>query len=540
MKRIISFMLAIILVAVSGICHAASYTLPEKMYNQLAIGSGLKGTFSVETHGEQFRSEFIDTISNADFFIRGILSEGDLHYYVFQSDEKEQQSAVSELYRKDGVYYFRSDMVQGKTLVLPGLSQYLDSVFPSKGENGSSSSFISKIIELPEEEKTEKWDPVLTRYQNELEIWLADYTVNAETIKLDNSFSALDFTYSIPSEKMIEKITALMEEITKDPEASALLGSVMTAEEKNIYLNSNLIYFYEEALKSVTISEPVQMKRRVSAMGDLLSYSIELPVDENMTGFSSVKIEKKDQNTVYTVNKTNEIIIISLPDPAVFKKEEFSNQTVSYTFINKDESQREKDSIAVKADITKTHREYDENKENHAVDLYTINIEQDPTYIPQEYMDNIPEFKTVKASVELHYRSQYPQNSATVLQIEASVRSAQGNDSTAENSSGITFKGEIKTAKPWPFMPFNVENAVNAGTGDELTAYLESWIRNAASVITKKTVDNVESAETVKNTDSVEMNTETEDKTDTENETETEEEVSEEAETAPLDESEQE
>ncbi|MBP0978059.1 MAG: hypothetical protein J6P89_07800, partial [Oscillospiraceae bacterium] len=306
MKKIITFMLAVILIAASGICHAASYTLPEKMYNQLAIGSGLKGTFSVETQGEKFRTEFIDVISNAVFSIRGLISEGDLHYYVFQSDEKEQQSAVSELYRKDGVYYFRSDMVQGKTLVLPGLSQYLDSVFPSKGENGTSSSFISRIIELPEDEKKEKWEPVLTRYQNELEIWLADYTVNAETIKLDNSFSALDFTYRIPTDKLIEKIAVLMDEITNDPEASALLGSVMSAEEKNIFLNSNLMYFYQEALKSITISEPVQMKRRVSAMGDLLSYSIELPMDENMTGFSSVKIEKPDQNTVYTVNKTNE------------------------------------------------------------------------------------------------------------------------------------------------------------------------------------------------------------------------------------------
>ena len=539
MKKIITFMLAVILIAASGICHAASYTLPEKMYNQLAIGSGLKGTFSVETQGEKFRTEFIDAISNAVFSIRGMISEGDLHYYVFQSDEKEQQSAVSELYRKNGVYYFRSDMVQGKTLVLPGLSQYLDSVFPSKGENGTSSSFISRIIELPEDEKKEKWEPVLTRYQNELEIWLADYTINAETIKLDNSFSALDFTYRIPADKLIEKIAVLMEEITNDPEASALLGSVMSAEEKNLFLNSNLMYFYQETLKSVTISEPVQMKRRVSAMGDLLSYTIELPMDENMTGFSSVKIEKTDLNTVYTVNKTNEIIIISVPDPAVFKKEQFNNQTVWYAYINKDESQKEKNNISIKAEITKTHNEYEKDSENHAVDLYTINIVQDSTYIPKEYIESIPEFEPVNASVELHYHSQYRQNSATVLQIEASVRSAQETDGTGENGSGLTFTGEIKTAKPWPFMPFNVEYAVNAGTGDDLTAYIDSWIRNAASVITKKKADNADSAESENIADGMEMNTETEDQTDAEIETETEE-VSEEAETAPLDESEQE
>ena len=142
--------------------------------------------------------------------------------------------------------------------------------------------------------------------------------------------------------------------------------------------------------------------------------------------------------------------------------------------LKKDESQKEMDSIAIKADIAKTHREYDENKENHTVDLYTINIEKDLTYIPQEYVESIPEFEPLKASVELHYSSKYPQNSATVLQIKASVMSAQGTESANNTGSVITFNGEIKTAKQWPFMPFNIENAVNAGTGDELEAYLES------------------------------------------------------------------
>ena len=121
MKKKIISLIVLMLVIVTGTCQAASYTLPEKMANQLAIGSGLKGTFSITTKGEKFQTPFLKAVSDAEFSIRGISSDKDFHYYVFQSDEQENQSAVSELYRKDGICYFRSDMVQGKILSLPTL-----------------------------------------------------------------------------------------------------------------------------------------------------------------------------------------------------------------------------------------------------------------------------------------------------------------------------------------------------------------------------------------------------------------------------------
>ena len=148
MKKKIMALIALLLALITGTCQAANYTLPEKMSNQLAIGSGLKGTFIITAEGEKFRTPFLEAVTDAEFSLRGISSDKDFHYYVFQSDEQENQSAVSELYRKDGICYFRSDMVQGKILSLPTLGQYLDVLFPATGENGSSSSFVSKILSL--------------------------------------------------------------------------------------------------------------------------------------------------------------------------------------------------------------------------------------------------------------------------------------------------------------------------------------------------------------------------------------------------------
>ena len=41
MKKKVFALIVLMIILVTGTCSAATYTLPEKMYNQLAIGSGL-------------------------------------------------------------------------------------------------------------------------------------------------------------------------------------------------------------------------------------------------------------------------------------------------------------------------------------------------------------------------------------------------------------------------------------------------------------------------------------------------------------------
>ena len=153
-KKMISLFIAV-MILMTGVCHAASYTLPEKLLNQLSIGSGLKGNFKIHAEGDEFSTPFLQAVSDAGFYIRGMISGSDLHYYIFQGDESEQRSAVSELYRKDGIYDFRSDMVPEKILAFPVLSQYLETLFPAEGENASAASFVSNILRLTEQEKKE-------------------------------------------------------------------------------------------------------------------------------------------------------------------------------------------------------------------------------------------------------------------------------------------------------------------------------------------------------------------------------------------------
>ena len=69
MKKSLICIIVIMVLALTGICQAASYTLPEKMNNQLSIGSGLKGSFTITAEGEAFRTPFLKAVTDAVFSI---------------------------------------------------------------------------------------------------------------------------------------------------------------------------------------------------------------------------------------------------------------------------------------------------------------------------------------------------------------------------------------------------------------------------------------------------------------------------------------
>ena len=478
MKRRLLALITALLLCLLSCADAASYTLPEKMKNQLAIGSGLKGTISVYAEGDISRFPFIHAISNAVYNIRGITADHDLHYSIFQSDNADNQTARTEIYRKDGVYYFRSDMVQGKILQIPAMSQFMDRLYPAKGENPTVSSIILNYLTMPTEERKEKWTPVLTRYQNELEMWLADFTVQADVIKQDNGNSALDFTYIIPAEAMKSKILDLFRDFASDPEILALLDNIMTPEEKRLFVNSDLSYYYEEALSTMDINRDIVLKKRVSAMGDVLLSELDLPLDARTTGYHTLSIKSGEELTVYDLRNDDTVLILAIPSFPENKQEDyqksiwFSRLTISTVRADAPES------LSFRADIQKkTETHEDSEGKSHQTDQYTITIQPDETYIP-DGIEFKPAtiFKDIQIDVSLHYSSKYSQNSATALEIEASYK---------QGDSSLTLSGKLKTAAPWMFMPFEIIDPIKVGADNWniLQSYITDWISNAPSII---------------------------------------------------------
>lgn len=526
-KRILSLIVLLAVLCVSA-GLADTYTLPVKMSNQLAIGSGLKAAFIIRTEGEKFSTPFMKLISDAEFMVRGISSGEDFHYYIFQTDEAEQQTGLSELYRKDGSYYFRSDMVPGKILTFPKTDRYLDTLFPSRGENISPASFITKIMTLPEEVKKAKWEPVLSKYQLELEMWLARYTIEEEIVKLDKNQSAIQFSYNIPMKDVTKEIIKLYTKILDDKDAVALLDTVMTKEEKKVYANKNLMYFYEEALKAADQSKTVSMSKQIS-MGEMISFRLNLPMNEQASGFSSIRIESENKVTRYTLNSEKQYLMIAIPDSFDPEKESFKKSAWLTRITNGSEKEEGQEDISVRIDIQKTGKTYnDEQDYAHETDDYHVIVRQDTAYLPNGYeAESLPEFPEITADISLHYYSKYAQSAATTLDITADVRQAD---------SSLKLEAKLKTASPWLFMPFEVTDPIDIGTDAQkvLVPYLTDWIANAASII--RHTDGTTAAETEAESIPPEENTEEPAEEETEDLPEAEDEgESSEAESIPLD-----
>ena len=139
------------------------------------------------------------------------------------------------------------------------------------------------------------------------------------------------------------------------------------------------------------------------------------------------------------------------------------------------------ESFSIRIDIKKTNSVYkkgeEEDAKNHEEDQYDITVEKDLTYLPADIDAGIlPDFGTITASVNLHYSSKYAQNMATMLEIQASIK---------QNETSLNLQGKLKTAAPWIFMPFEINDPIQVGTDKdkEFIPYLTDWVSNAESMI---------------------------------------------------------
>ena len=515
-KRIICIITGII-VFLSGVASAANYTLPEKMMNQLTIGSGLKGSFTVTSSGELSDEPFLKAVSDAVYDIRGMSSGHDLHYYLFQENGGNQTN-LAELYRKDGKYFFRSDAVPEKILGLTAISVYLDSIFPQKGENPTLSSAIMNYFSLNEDIREKQWKPVFSKYQNELEMWLHDFTAQADVVKQENGSSAFDFSYVIPVNEIKKKMVSMFAEFAADTDLQNLLDTIMTPEQKKIYLNTELSYFYQAAVESMNIKSDVKLNKRVSALGDLISSQLVLPADPEITGYDTITIESSGGYSFYRMEGKDGALVIGIPDIDMLKEHDYS-KSVWISRIDNSET-KGNSNFSVRADIQKSFREYtDEEEKTHQDEHYTVKVFEDKTYLPEAFRDEeMAEWHDIDAELDLRYHSKYSQNSATTLEIRLDYK--LGN-------SSLTIDGKVKTAAPWLFMPFEVTNPVEISPDHaEITdEYSTDWTSNAMSIIHHLSdEDKTESSD--KSTAEVDQ--------DTQQNRENSSDASEDAETAPL------
>ncbi len=473
MKRTFCMVLCCLLVFVCSAGSAVTYTLPEKMEKQLGIGSGLKGSFVLKTEGTNSWLPFISPYAGAEYQLRGMMLGEDLHYYLYQTDAEENQWARTEVYRKEDRWYLRSDMLPGSVFFLPSVGAAADIFNPAAGENPSVASVLWKLLNLSAQDREEIWKPIQKRFEEKLEIWLQQYAAEPQIRRQENGTSVMDLVYIFSAETLKAGILKMMQEALSDDAFISAMQKMMTEEQQAVYLNPNLMYFFEQALDSLNLDFDVSFTRTVSTLGELLASNVELPLDEARTGWNALMMETAGGQITYMLRNTEKTVSVSMPE----QKPQEDEYTQFYRFMQLPEEGAENPCtpVSLKMEVkTKVSESTDEENRSHETDHYSITVEQDLSAIENRKLpDSFEDFAPVTAELDLHYSSKYDNRSPTTLAFDFSCTQGTGT---------VKLYGSVKTASPWVFTPFDIGGAVSLAEmkPEELLTLGTKWLSEAA------------------------------------------------------------
>ena len=477
MKRILcAFLCAIMMALFSTESLAAiSYTLPEKMGKQLEIGSGLKGSFRIHADGNHSLMLALQPIQDAELQLRGIRAGEEIYYYLYQAGENEKQVGLTEYYANAESAWIRSDLLPGEVFSLPGFDKLADLVSAPAGGNPSLASALLRWLRLSEEDRKALLEPLTESLTHPLELWVARFATVSEVRTLENGTSAFDMIYDIPMSELKTELVTLYREMLAGESGRQLLDRLFTDEQKAVFANPNLDYYYLEALNVLKNDYDLLYTQTVSTLGDTISSTLELPLDEKTTRFSSLVIEEKDGLRTFTLQGEESVISLMMGTEIDWSEISGASVWIHIRPGTASEGESRTGYHALRADLKhESQLSTDEESRDHQTDVWTVTIEKDTSRIPQEEDAALyPEEEPIRAELSLHYSSKYNQSSPTTLAFRASV-TAKDIDLTAE--------GQMKTASPWTLTPFATENAVEL-TGlnsEELNLKLAEFMASAS------------------------------------------------------------
>ncbi len=490
-KKAIGVLLSIMLAVICAVPAVASmdYTLPEKMSKQLSIGSGLKGQFTITAEGNSPLVLALEPFLNTELQMRGLTQEGESHYYIYQDNGDETQKGLTEFYVKANQLYCRSDMLGDKVLCLPEMGALLNSLTKSSGENPAFASILLNIFLQGEEGRTNVWEPLTEKLTKKLELWIARFEVSSA--RNSENGAVVEINYTIPMGELKKEILSLLQDMRQDQEIRPALEKVMTEEQREIYLNDNLDYFYTEAMNALKDDFDVVISRTVSTMGKEISSSIELPLDSSrFAGYTSLKIEAEDKTSALILKNEEQVLHIVTDDGIIPEKTDYLTYWIM-SYPNRETESASKTRSALRVRFSSTSEtSTDVDGRDHQNDHYTLRGEGDTSRLPaEEANESFQKADPFVLDIQLHYSSKNSQSSPTTLEITASLEM---------KDMKLGLNGSWKSASPWIFSPFDITGAQNLMeiSENERNLMLAEWLAAAGEQLSNTPNNNDQETKT--------------------------------------------
>lgn len=306
LKRFLCIMLCLILVIPAALAETAD-TLPKRFVRQLSGGNGARGYISVKASGVAEWLDLLMPFTATDIQVRAIgEKQGDLSESITDDDEWQvrfytkdaagKEAGTTWLFGDPKGVYFQSELLPDTLLSVPVEKVHLlyqlfkgefnDLFFafdpmeltaPAANGNTTAYQAVANVLGIDEETWTAEWLPVLEKYFQHLELWLVGYG-ESSILSEDAGKLTMSASYKIPADDFKTEAKYIIGQMMYDNELQELLIPHVTMDQRITYLNPQMVYFYHACIDAIALEGDIEMAREMSALGEVVSTTISLPV----------------------------------------------------------------------------------------------------------------------------------------------------------------------------------------------------------------------------------------------------------------------
>ena len=485
MKRVISLVLSIALALFSiNISYAAGYTLPQRMLTQIRVGSGLTGSFVIHGNADSTRYPFLYAIQNAEYELRGMISEGYTRYHVFQNTDNNARQFPAEILKINDQYCFRTSFLDPGAYFVADTDQLIAMLLDLKAENPSILSGMLKLLYIDDTDEKKSADT--SSLEKQVDLWISGFTPETNYVKNDDGSPSLTQTFSIPIESLYTTMTELIRYISQNDTAMNSLRNVFSGEQIELYFNPNLSYYYLEALANLDMTDHIVFSRTVSTLGDIIDNTLTLPLDEKKTGYSTVSIHNDKERKSIRISGPKGHYIIDLPLKSSLKENECS-ETYQFVRICPDSADK---NLSLNIHLLKELEEHTNPEETvkYETEKYKVRMEQDASILPEDISaELIPEAEPLEISAEFQF-SAISQIYSKPTTLDFSVAFVQGLYHYDISGSLVTVSpNSYNETNPWSVERPDTGSFINTDifTKTDYKRLFDEWTKEAGIKIIK-------------------------------------------------------